>query len=126
MRTLEYPKLGEIVQRRTLSNGLELVVAQKAFHAKRYAFFATRYGGMDMRFALDGQWLDTPAGIASIRSAVSSSTRIRVLPSSSERRPSAAPKRRVDRRPGSSSALRRCALFRRPSARRTRSLISSA
>jgi len=64
MRTLEYPKLGEIVQRRTLSNGLELVVAQKPFHAKRYAFFATRYGGMDLRFQLDGQWLDTPAGIA--------------------------------------------------------------
>ncbi len=26
--------------------------------------FATRYGGMDLRFQLDGQWLDTPAGIA--------------------------------------------------------------
>ena len=26
--------------------------------------FATRYGGMDMRFQLNGQWLDTPAGIA--------------------------------------------------------------
>lgn len=64
MRTLEYPKLGENVSRRTLSNGLEVVVVHKPFHAKKYAFFATRYGGMDLRFQLDGQWLDTPAGIA--------------------------------------------------------------
>ena len=32
--------------------------------AQKYAFFATRYGGMDTRFCLDGAWLDTPAGIA--------------------------------------------------------------
>ena len=31
---------------------------------RKYALFATRYGGMDMKFQLDGQWLDTPAGIA--------------------------------------------------------------
>ncbi len=33
-------------------------------YRKRYAFFTTRYGGMDMRFRLDGVWHDTPAGIA--------------------------------------------------------------
>ena len=32
--------------------------------AAKYALFATRYGGMDTRFRLNGQWLDTPAGIA--------------------------------------------------------------
>jgi len=31
---------------------------------KGYAFFATNYGGMDMRFCLDGAWQDTPAGVA--------------------------------------------------------------
>ena len=31
---------------------------------KSYAFFATNYGGMDMKFHLDGQWRDTPAGVA--------------------------------------------------------------
>ena len=31
---------------------------------KSYAFFATDYGGMDMKFQLDGQWYDTPAGVA--------------------------------------------------------------
>ena len=36
----------------------------KPGYAKKYAFFSTRYGGMDTRFCLDGQWLNTPAGIA--------------------------------------------------------------
>ena len=31
---------------------------------KGYAFFATNYGGMDMRFCLDGEWHNTPAGVA--------------------------------------------------------------
>ena len=60
----EYPRLGEKVFRRTLGNGLEVIVVSKPRHAKRYAFFATRYGGMDMRFRLSGAWQDTPAGIA--------------------------------------------------------------
>ena len=64
MSVQEYPKLGERVTRLRLHNGLEVVVVHKPYHAKRYAFFATRYGGMDLRFRLDGVWRDTPAGIA--------------------------------------------------------------
>ena len=64
MNLSEYPRLGEKVFRRRLSNGLEVVVVNKPFHARRYAFFAVRYGGMDLRFRLGGQWQDTPAGIA--------------------------------------------------------------
>ena len=64
MKTLEYPRLGEKVFRETLSSGLEVVVVSKPSHAKHYAFFAARYGGMDMRFQLGGRWQDTPAGIA--------------------------------------------------------------
>ena len=64
MRRFEYPRLGERVFRKKLDNGLEVVVVSKPSHAKRYAFFATRYGGMDLRFRLDGRWQDTPAGIA--------------------------------------------------------------
>ena len=60
----EYPRLGEKIYRHKLANGLEIVVASKPLHARSYAFFATRYGGMDLRFQLDGRWLDTPAGIA--------------------------------------------------------------
>lgn len=59
-----YPKLHESVSRRTLPNGLEVIVVHKPFHAKHYAFFATRYGGMDLRFRCGEQWQDTPAGIA--------------------------------------------------------------
>ena len=38
MEVREYPRLGETVSRRTLSNGLTVMVVHKPFHAKRYAF----------------------------------------------------------------------------------------
>ena len=64
MEVRDYPRLGEKLTRQILPNGLEIIVVHKPFHAKRYAFFATRYGGMDMRYQQDGQWRNTPAGIA--------------------------------------------------------------
>ena len=64
MKIQYYDRLGETVHSETLANGLRLRVVPKPGYAKKYAFFATRYGGMDTRFKLDGQWLDTPAGIA--------------------------------------------------------------
>ena len=61
----EYPRLGEKIYRHRLSNGLEVVVASKPRHARSYAFFATRYGGMDLRLrGEDGEWRSTPAGVA--------------------------------------------------------------
>lgn len=64
MLKTEYPRIGETVLRETMPNGLRVVVVPKPGYRKRYAFFATRYGGMDMRFRLGGVWHDTPAGIA--------------------------------------------------------------
>jgi len=64
MKQLFYNRIGESIHRETLPNGLEIFVVPRSGFAKKYAFFATRYGGMDTRFCLDGQWLDTPAGIA--------------------------------------------------------------
>jgi len=64
MKPVFYEALGETVYYDTLPNGLEIRVVPKPDHAKKYAFFATRYGGMDTRFQLNGNWLDTPAGIA--------------------------------------------------------------
>ena len=64
MKTLTYPRIGEKAIWETLPNGLPVCVVPKTGYARRFAFFTTRYGGMDMRFRLDGQWLDTPAGIA--------------------------------------------------------------
>lgn len=64
MLKTEYPRIGETVLSETLPNGLRVRVVPKPGFRKRYAFFATRYGGMDMRFCMDGVWHDTPAGIA--------------------------------------------------------------
>lgn len=64
MKRFDYPAIGECVYRETLENGLTLAVAPKQGFARTYAMFATRYGGMDMRFQIDGAFLDTPAGIA--------------------------------------------------------------
>ena len=64
MKQKFYERIGESVYREKLPNGLEICVVPKPGYAKKYAFFATRYGGMDTRFCLDGKWLDTPAGIA--------------------------------------------------------------
>lgn len=60
----EYPRIGETVLTDTLPNGLRVAIVPKPGYRKRYAFFTTRYGGMDMKFKLDGVWHDTPAGIA--------------------------------------------------------------
>ena len=59
-----YPRIGEEVIWMTLDNGLPVCIVPKKGFSRKYALFATRYGGMDMRFRLNGQWLDTPAGIA--------------------------------------------------------------
>ena len=59
-----YPRIGEEVIWVTLDNGLPVCIVPKKGFSRKYALFATRHGGMDMRFRLNGQWLDTPAGIA--------------------------------------------------------------
>ena len=59
-----YERIGEEVLCATLPNGLPVYIVPKKGFSRKYALFATRYGGMDMRFEKDGQWLDTPAGIA--------------------------------------------------------------
>ena len=64
MKKRIYDRIGETVYEETLENGLHVFVFPKPEFGKFYAFFATRYGGMDTRFQLGGQWLDTPMGIA--------------------------------------------------------------
>ena len=64
MKQFFYERIGESVYQETLPNGLRIYVVPKPGYTKKYAFFATRYGGMDTRFQLNGEWLDTPAGIA--------------------------------------------------------------
>ena len=64
MKEISYERLNERVFRETCDNGLSLVVVPKVGYAKNYAFFATNYGGLNMRFCLNGEWKETPAGVA--------------------------------------------------------------
>ena len=65
MDKLEYTALGQTVYHCVLPNGLNIYVDIRPEYGKQFAFFATRYGGMDLRFRGDeGEWLDTPAGVA--------------------------------------------------------------
>ena len=64
MRLIEYKNVGEEVWYEKLYNGLTVLVVPKKNYSRTYAFFATNYGGCDRRFKLDGQWHDTPAGVA--------------------------------------------------------------
>lgn len=64
MKQTQYATLGETVYSGKLENGLHVYAIPKPGFQKKYAFFATSYGGADRRFRLDGTWHDTPAGIA--------------------------------------------------------------
>ena len=64
MEKLSFPQVGEEMYCETLPNGLHIFVFPKPGFQKGYAFFATNYGGMDTRFRLNGQWQETPAGVA--------------------------------------------------------------
>lgn len=64
MKKHEYPNLGETLYEEVLPNGLSVLVAVKPGFRKNAAFFATRYGGADRRFKVNGEWIDTPAGVA--------------------------------------------------------------
>lgn len=65
MERLEYTALGQTVYHDVLPNGLNIYVDVRPGYGKQFAFFATRYGGMDLRFrGEDGEWVDTPQGVA--------------------------------------------------------------
>lgn len=59
-----YEKLGETVFYGELKNGLPVYVDVRPGYGKQFAFFATRYGGVDMRFETADGWQNTPAGVA--------------------------------------------------------------
>ena len=64
VETRDYPRIGETMRYAKLENGRPIYIFPKPEFGKSYAFFATNYGGMDMKFKLDGTWQDTPAGVA--------------------------------------------------------------
>ena len=64
MKKVDYAGIGESVYFDKLDNGLGIFVVKKEGFAKKYAYFATNYGGVDRRFKFGGQWIDTPMGVA--------------------------------------------------------------
>jgi predicted Zn-dependent peptidase len=64
MKSKGYDLIREQVYSEKLENGLSIFVIPKRGYNKRFAFFATNYGGADRRYKLAGQWLDTPMGVA--------------------------------------------------------------
>ena len=64
MQRIEFSGIGETLYSEKLPNGLELRVVPKKDFSTCYAAFATNYGGACRRFSLDGETLDTPAGVA--------------------------------------------------------------
>jgi len=64
MKLTEYKEINEKLYTGKLPNGLSIFVVPKPGFHKKYAFFATDYGGIDRRFKLSGDWIDTPAGVA--------------------------------------------------------------
>lgn len=59
-----FDKIGETLYCETLPNGLQVIVDRKKGFKLGYAVFATKYGGAYRRFKLNGEWHDTPAGVA--------------------------------------------------------------
>ena len=64
MKKTYYPRLDETVCRKTLPNGLTVLVVPKPGFTRKIAYFVTRYGSVHTAFTLDGQHYTTPAGVA--------------------------------------------------------------
>ena len=64
MEKIEYKGIGETLHHAVLPNGLRLNVVEKPGFNTCYAVLAADYGGAHRSFMLDGQRIDTPAGVA--------------------------------------------------------------
>lgn len=60
----EYTNIGEVLYSGELPNGLRINVVPKPGFNSFYAVYGTKYGGAMRRFELDGEAIDTPAGVA--------------------------------------------------------------
>ena len=64
MTAREYPRLGEKLYRRTLSNGLTVLVVPRPGFTRKLAYFVTDFGSVHTDFELEGKIIHAPAGIA--------------------------------------------------------------
>ena len=60
----DFPALREHYFEETLENGLVVRVVPRPGFAKKFAFLATDFGSIDMRFSFDGRDYAVPAGVA--------------------------------------------------------------
>ena len=60
----DFPALREHYFEETLDNGLVVRVIPRPGFAKKFAFLATDFGSIDMKFAFDGREYEVPAGVA--------------------------------------------------------------
>lgn len=60
----EFPEIGERCYETRLENGLTIRVVPKSGFARKYAFLAVDFGAIDTDFAVNGQQLRVPDGIA--------------------------------------------------------------
>lgn len=64
MRIRKFDRVDEIVYSEVLPNGLSVYVIPKSGFKSSFAAFAADYGGSFVRFEIDGEFIDTPAGVA--------------------------------------------------------------
>ena len=64
MTRLDYPELDETLYQECLPNGLTVCVVPRKGFTKRLAYFVTDYGSVHTSYALDGEELQSPAGVA--------------------------------------------------------------
>lgn len=64
MKMTQYPKLGEKVYTKVLSNGLTVKVVSRPGFTRKMAYFVTDFGAIHTSFQLEGKIHHVPAGIA--------------------------------------------------------------
>ena len=64
MKKTIYPNLDETVYRKTLKNGLQVVVVPKPGFTRKLAYFVTDFGSIHTDFQLEGKQYHVPAGVA--------------------------------------------------------------
>ena len=64
MSVTAYPRLGETLYKKKLSNGLRVMVDRRPGFTRKLAYFVTDFGAVHTDFQLDGREIHVPAGIA--------------------------------------------------------------
>ena len=64
MSWTHYENLSEKVFRRTLPNGLRVMVVPRPGFTKKLAYFVTEFGAIDLSFTLNGEEMELPQGTA--------------------------------------------------------------